>query len=52
MIDDPGPLPPRPDLAIGALKVALATTTDPDVKPWLNTALDFLTGDYEPLEEE
>jgi len=44
--------PPRPDLAIGALQVAMGTTTDPEVKPWLQTALDFLTGEYEPLDED
>ena len=44
--------PVRVDLAIAALQVALKTTTDPEVRPWLQTALDFLTGQYEPLDED
>jgi hypothetical protein len=42
--------PPRLDLAMGALAVAMGTTTDPEIRPWLQTAIDFLTGDYGPLE--
>jgi len=44
--------PVRVDLAIGALEVAMKTTTDSEVQPWLQTALDFLRGDYEPLEAD
>lgn len=46
-----GERPIRPDLAIGAITVAMKTTTDGEVGPWLQTALDFLTGEYEPLDD-
>ena len=46
-----GERPIRPDLAIGAITVAMKTTTDGEVGPWLQTALDFLTGEYESLDD-
>lgn len=48
---EPWPKPVRVDLAVGALHVALKTD-DADVRyGFTQSALDFLTGDYEDLDQ-
>lgn len=46
-----GDQPPRPDLALGACQVAARTDQLDVAKVFAQTAIDFMTGNYEPLEE-
>lgn len=46
-----GPLPPRLDLALGALAVAAKAGELGTAQAFAQTAMDFMLGTYEPLED-
>ena len=47
-----GALPPRLDLALGALAVAVKSPELGTAQAFAQTAIDFMTGNYEPLEDD
>ena len=51
-LPEKGPYIPRLDLALGALVVAAKAPELDTAQAFAQTAIDFMTGNYEPLESE